>query len=403
MPSARAAQAVGHQQSSKSCVLPCRGGDALATCQSPDACPTVHPLTPFHVRRAIDLSRNHLHASFIPTIIPILPLNSVLSYLNLSHNGLGDASVCILLRTIAGIWRDDPVRLKIRRLGIAGTRMGRRATFALAAMLSSIRSSLLEYDPALPPAFTADWSFEVDISDHDLVGVAPVVLARQILRLSDIQGRQPDGGARVRVVADRVSTTCLARQGLLEGEVLYEAEELKGLIGDTDKGKKGGKGKGKGKKGKKVRRRVVEGDRDHVLVAGSQGGRDTSHREVSLTAIAEELPGRALCRVGMTATARSALIPRHLGPCTQGEKPRIVKVGERFNLECADEEHKDMLVLLVEHELLATAKDPPEKLFYTLRLGTRTYRLAGHDFPVGGKKSTFDIRDIKVRHGKGDE
>ena len=79
----------------------------------------------------------------------------------------------------------------------------------------------------------------------------------------------------------------------------------------------------------------------------------------------------------------------------KGPKPRVVTVGEEFKLECSNDEHKDILKLLVEHELEATAKG--KVAFWSLKLGIRTYRLLGNNFPVGGKKATFDIRDIKAR------
>jgi len=285
---------------------------------------------------ALDLARNHLQGGAMRPLLPGLSQNQVLTHLDLSGNGLGDAAVCSLLRALLSIWREDPVRLRVQFLGIAGTRMGRRSTFALAMLLQEVHAGVGQYsktETGLPPAFPEDWYFEVDISDHDLQGVAPVILARQLAKVATLEQRRANGEPRVGVVMNRVSTTCLDRQSIVPGDVVEGFDEAKamGLIPDppVTKGKKKGKGKGKGKKGAK------------------------------------------------------------------GPKPRIVRIGELFKLQCADEEDKDILSLLVEHELLATSLETPTRVFHTMKLGgTRTYRLLGYDVPVGSRK-TFDIRDLK--------
>merc|ERR1712122_404738 len=60
-------------------------------------------------------------------LVNVIPLNQTLTHLDLSYNGLGDAGVCSLVRTLSGIWAEDPVRMKVHFLGLAGTRMGTRA------------------------------------------------------------------------------------------------------------------------------------------------------------------------------------------------------------------------------------------------------------------------------------
>lgn len=210
--------------------------------------------------RALNLSRNVIRGPGVAPLVNVIPLNQTLTHLDLSYNGLGDAGVCSLVRTLSGIWAEDPVRMKVHFLGLAGTRMGTRATLAVATLLAGMAGTLSEFaDGAsgLPPAFPPSWTFEIDISDHDLSGVAPVVLARQLRKLADLPQHR-DGGRVVSVLHNHVTTTCLNRQAKLPGEVARGEEELRELVGEPAKGKGSKKGKGK-KKGKVREGREREG------------------------------------------------------------------------------------------------------------------------------------------------